>query len=214
MNLELYTVDTSPFANKVELMLEIKGVEYTRHTPDREFVREGGYGDINPIRKIPSLIVDGLVIPEAEIICQFIEDTFPEPSLTPDDPSERARMRLLSRVADLYVMQPIIDMLNNTVARKSADIEEHARDTAARGLNWLEHWIAPGPYALGDRRSAADCGLAPFLFTVKDVFPLMKLGELPPMGPKTTTYYAAVSEDEDVARCLKRMSEAVKARFG
>ncbi len=180
MKLELYTVDTSPFANKVELTLEIKGVDYQRHLPDRDFVREGGYGDINPIRKVPALMVDGQVIPEAEVICQFLEEAFPDPSLTPEDPFDRARMRLLSRITDLYVMQPIIDILNNSVSKKSVDIDEQARETVARGLNWLENWLAPGPYALGNERSMADCGVAPFLFTVQEMFPRLQLGSCHP----------------------------------
>ena len=214
MKLQLYTVKMSPFSKKVDLHLTMKGLEFERIEPERDFVREGGYGEINPIRKIPTLVVDGVPLPEAEVICEFIEDTYPEPSLRPADPMERAKMRLLSRIADLYVMSPVIQMLNNAADRRSEEIAENARGIIVRGLNWLEHWISPGPYALGAERSMADCGLPPALFTLDSLCPHFGLGDFPDIGPKTRRYFEAVQKDNDVSNILAQMEAGRKERFG
>lgn len=214
MDLELYTTTMSPYGKKVELHLEMKGIEFKRTFPERDFVRTGGYGEINPIRKIPTLLVDGIPLPEGEVICEFIEDMWPEPALRPADAMDRARMRLLSRIADLYVMSPIIQMLNNSLDKRSEDIAGNARGTIERGLSWLEHWIAPGPYALGEKRSMADCALPPVLFMLESIFPHFGLGALPNVGSKTACYFDAVWKDEDVNRCLAQMEEGIRERFG
>lgn len=215
MQLELYTVKTSPYGKKVELQLEMKGLEFKRTQPERDWVRQGGYGDINPIRKIPTLLVDGYPMPEAEVICEFIEDMWPEPALRPLDPNNRARMRLLSRIADIYVMSPIIDMLNNASSgERSEDVAENARGKIERGLVWLENWIASGPYALGEERSMADCAIPPVLFAVQAVFPHLEMGTLSDLGPRTGHYFEAVQKDDDVSRCLARMEEGRRERFG
>lgn len=214
MKLQLYTVKMSPFTKKVDLHLTMKGLEFERIEPERDFIREGGYGKINPIRKIPALVVDGVVLPEAEVICEFIEDMWSEPALRPADPMDRARMRLLSRITDLYLMSPIIQMLNNAADKRSEDIAENARGVIARGLGWLEHWIAPGPYALGEERSMADCALPPALFTLESLFPHFGLGELPDIGSTTARYFDTVRKDEDVNRILALMEEGRQERFG
>lgn len=51
------------------------------------------YLAINPKGVVPTLIIDGQIIPESSIINEFIDDLVPEPRLRPDDPGDRARMR-------------------------------------------------------------------------------------------------------------------------
>lgn len=214
MKLELYTVKLSPFSKKVELMLSMKGIEFERITPEREWVREGGYGEINPIRKLPTLMVDGVAMPESEVICEFIEDNWPEPPLLPTPAADRAKVRLLSRIADLYIMSPIIEIMNNASSQNSEDIDNYLHGKVEKGLGWLEHFIAPGPYATGDVRSMADCTIAPILYFVSQAFPHFGMGELPGMGSRSTSYLEAVKSDNDVSRTLARMQEGVEERFG
>jgi len=214
MKVELYTVKLSPYGKKVELMLDMKGIEFTRSMPERGWVREGGYGEINPIRKLPALVIDGAVVPEAEVICEFIEETWPEPALLPADPHERARVRLLSRVVDLYVMSPIIDILNNAAAEGAVSVSQAAQAKVVNGLEWLEHWISPGPYATGEQCSMADCAIAPVLFFLTEVYPHTGLVALPDIGPGTAQYFAAIKSDQHVSAALARMDEGRRERFG
>ncbi|MCJ2187612.1 glutathione S-transferase family protein [Novosphingobium beihaiensis] len=213
MKLELYTTPISPYARTVEIQLAIKGVEFTRIIPERAFVREGGFGDLNPLRKIPVLMLDGKALPETQVICETIEDLFPEPSLLPGTPMERSLMRLLMRTADIYIAAPSIQLLNMTVNPYSEDVAALAAGTIEKGLAALETWIAPGPYAAGNVRSLADCAIAPFLFLFQQILPAHGVKGLPEAGPKLTAYLDAVRQDEHVGDCMAGMEAGLQERM-
>lgn len=212
-DLELYTTSLSPYGQRIELQLEMKRVPFTRTVPEREFVRQGAFGAINPIRKIPVLVVNGIPVPETQVICELVEDMYPKPSLRPQDAVERSRVHLLSRIADLYIAGPSILLVNNLWGARSKDIAAHAASTIERGLAGLEHWIAPGPYACGAARSTADCAIPPALFFIKSVLPGFGVTEVSELGPNATKYFQAMQKDEDVARCLAEMEDALKERL-
>ena len=127
MKLELYTNSLSPFARMIELQLAMKQLEYERHQPDRDFVRDGAFGDINPLRKVPTLVVDGKACPETQVIFDLVEDLWPSPSLLPADPAARSQVRLLTRIADIYLATPAVALINVLTREPSADRESDAR---------------------------------------------------------------------------------------
>ncbi len=57
---------------------------------------------MNLLGKIPVLEHDGFVLPESQVICEYLEDAFPAPSLLGRTSRDRARVRLVARVVDLY----------------------------------------------------------------------------------------------------------------
>jgi glutathione S-transferase len=58
------------------------------------------YLKLNPKGVVPTLVHDGKAVIESTLICEYLDDTFPEPRLVPSDPAERARMRLWSKAVD------------------------------------------------------------------------------------------------------------------
>jgi glutathione S-transferase len=58
------------------------------------------YLKYNPKGVVPTLVNDGQVIVESTLICEYLDDMFPVPSLIPDSPYERAQMRLWSKHID------------------------------------------------------------------------------------------------------------------
>jgi glutathione S-transferase len=58
------------------------------------------YLKINPKGVVPSLVHDGNAVIESTLICEYLDDCFPQPRLVPSDPRGRARMRLWSKVVD------------------------------------------------------------------------------------------------------------------
>ena len=90
----LFHVPLSPFCRKVRLVLAEKKIEvelveerYWEHDPD--FMKR------NPAGKVPVLRLDGLMMAESGPICEYIEETRPEPSLMPRDPKARFEVRRL-----------------------------------------------------------------------------------------------------------------------
>jgi glutathione S-transferase len=89
----------SPYARKVFLTLDHKGVDY-EIDPIVPFYGDDAFTKLNPLRRIPILIDGDLVIPDSTVICEYLEDRFPDRPLYPRDPAERARARWLEEFAD------------------------------------------------------------------------------------------------------------------
>jgi glutathione S-transferase len=90
----LYHVPLSPFCRKVRLSLaekkvEVELVEERYWEEDPDFLRR------NPAGKVPVLKIDGHILTESTAICEYIEETRPEPMLMPKDPLARAEVRRL-----------------------------------------------------------------------------------------------------------------------
>jgi len=214
MELELYTGDVSPFAQMVEIQLSAKGIAYTRALPTREFTREGEFGEINPLRKIPTLVIDGTVVPETQVIFEMIEELFPSPRLLPVEPFARSRVRLLSRIADVYLAVPMVQLLNNKFDGGGDQVASHAISSIERGMRGLEHWLEPGRFADGNARSLADCTIPPAFFCMIETLPAFEIGGLPPLGAKAAAYYEAIRQDDFVAQCMDRARATLEQRTG
>jgi glutathione S-transferase len=49
---------------------------------------------------VPALIHDGKIVTESTLICEYLDEVFPEPALMPADAHDRARVRLWSKAID------------------------------------------------------------------------------------------------------------------
>ena len=94
--LELYHSWDSFCSFKVRLCLEEKGLAWTGHHLDLmkfENLRPD-YLRLNPAGVVPTLVDNGAVVVESSFINEYLDDTFPEVSLRPESPYEKARMRV------------------------------------------------------------------------------------------------------------------------
>jgi glutathione S-transferase len=100
--LALYHNDMSLCAQKVRVGLAEKGLDWE----DRHIVLRSGehqkewYRKLNRRAVVPTLIDDDKVIPESNVILEYLEDRFPDPRLMPADPHGRARVRLWTKQLD------------------------------------------------------------------------------------------------------------------
>jgi glutathione S-transferase len=90
----LYHFALSPFCRKVRLVLaekrvEVELIDERYWEPTAEFLRR------NPAGKVPVLKIDGMYLTESGAICEYLEETRPEPPLLPSDPKARAEVRRL-----------------------------------------------------------------------------------------------------------------------
>lgn len=95
----LYHALFSTCSQKVRYLLAIKGLAYESKLvslPDAEHL-ENWYLAINPNGVVPSLVHHGEPIIDSSVICEYLDEVFPEIPLTPSDPVLRARMRAWMR---------------------------------------------------------------------------------------------------------------------
>ncbi|MBM4263276.1 MAG: glutathione S-transferase family protein [Deltaproteobacteria bacterium] len=98
----LYHNDMSVCAQKVRMTLAEKSLPWENHHLD---LRAGDqqkpeYLKLNPNAVVPTIVDDGKVIVESTVICEYLDDAYPEPPLRPKAADERARMRLWTKQLD------------------------------------------------------------------------------------------------------------------
>jgi glutathione S-transferase len=99
--MKLFTFATSPYARKVQMMLDFKGIAYEPVERCYSLDRKEDLRCVNQRAEVPTLVLDdGRVITDSTIIGEYIEDAFPNPPLFPRDPYERARMRKIDDLCD------------------------------------------------------------------------------------------------------------------
>ncbi len=101
-----YYASGSPYAWRVWLALERKGVPYHRKTLsfDAGDLKTAEFGALNPRRRVPVLVDDDFALAESAAIVEYIEDRWPlGPALFASDPRRRAIQRRMVREADQYL---------------------------------------------------------------------------------------------------------------
>jgi glutathione S-transferase len=100
--LEHYHHNISVCAQKVRLVLEEKNLEVVEHHIDLKARQQATpeYLAINPRGTVPTLVHDGRPIIESTIICEYLDDRFPDAPVRPADAADRADMRRWTKIPD------------------------------------------------------------------------------------------------------------------
>jgi glutathione S-transferase len=100
--IELYHADMSTCAQKVRLVLAEKTLPWLGHLLDlrKRDQHRPEYLKLNPDGVVPTLVDDGRVVIESTVICEYVDDAYPDPPLRPATPVGRARMRIWTKRLD------------------------------------------------------------------------------------------------------------------
>ena len=214
--MKLWQTFLSPFPTRVRLVMYAKGLDipFVEPTGIHDRSGKGDYLKINPLGRVPTLeLDDGRTLPESEVICEYLEDVYPTPTLRPADPWERAQVRLISRLCDFYLVFAMVPLFNASGrSRKTWDMAriDAALAEVRKSLDYLEHYIGTDGYAVGDRLTWADGALVPQLMLSYEWAPAL-FGSQSPLGkhPKLAAYWTAIAKDPIAARLLKETRDAV-----
>jgi len=99
-----------PNPRSVMFFLAEKGIEI-----EREYIdiivgdnRKPEFRKINPLGELPVLVLDdGTALTEGAVICQYLDEIYPDIPLIGSTPEERAQTRMLMRRVDLRVIAPL-----------------------------------------------------------------------------------------------------------
>ncbi|MEO8175573.1 MAG: glutathione S-transferase family protein [Sphingomicrobium sp.] len=147
----------SPYVRKVLACLELKGLDY-RVDPITPFYGNDEFERLSPLRRIPVLVVDDLVLCDSSVICAFLEESYPDPPLLPQSPKDRARARWLeefadTRLGDLFIWGLFYQrVVRPAVWGEPSDEERIAQvlvEDAPVALDYLETQLPPAGFLFG-----------------------------------------------------------------
>lgn len=156
----LYSGDLDIYSHQVRIVLAEKGVNFEVIDVEPNNKPED-LADLNPYNTVPTLVDRELVLFEARIIMEYLDERFPHPPLMPVYPVARARSRLMMhRVEkDWYSLMRII---KNPKAK--ANDQEKAKKDLKDSLITLAPVFSDTPFFLSEEFTLVDCCLAPLLW--------------------------------------------------
>ncbi|MEM9383616.1 MAG: glutathione S-transferase N-terminal domain-containing protein [Pseudomonadota bacterium] len=155
----LFSRPTDPQSHRARLVLQEKNINV-------EIVDVVGPDlpedliDLNPYNSVPTLVDRDLVLYDARVIVDYLDERFPHPPLMPVDPVARAQFRLaLFRIErDWY---SLVDEIENASDKKGSTA---ARKMLRESLVSSAEVFGARPFFLSEEFSLVDCSIAPILW--------------------------------------------------
>ncbi|RWR75767.1 putative glutathione S-transferase [Cinnamomum micranthum f. kanehirae] len=146
---------SSPFALRVIWALKLKGIEHEYCYEDLSN-KSPQLLEYNPIhKKVPVLVHHGRPIVESIVILEYIDETWKENPILPEDPYDRAMARFMAKFSDEKCL-PAVWRVFTTQGKE----REEAIAPALECLKTLEEWLVGKKYFNGETLGFADIVLA------------------------------------------------------
>lgn len=155
----LFSSKNDIYSHQVRIVLAEKGVAYEIENILADTISED-LMEVNPRGTIPTLVDRDLVLTNARIIMEYLDERFPHPPLMPVYPVLRAQCRLnMHRIQnDWYTLIDLIDRDPSTNEAKKA-LNQLREEILALGSVF-----ADTDYFLSEDFSLVDCYIAPLLW--------------------------------------------------
>jgi stringent starvation protein A len=175
--------------------LEVRIVEVDPARPAEDLI------DLNPYQTVPTLVDRELVVYEAGIVCEYLDERFPAPALFPIDPAGRAQARVaLHRIElDWYALVPALESAERREQQKARRLLLESI-VASEPLFRMRTWF------LSDQFSQLDAAVAPMLWR------LPRWGaELPAAAQSVERYARRVFSHPAFVASLSRTEREMRA---
>jgi stringent starvation protein A len=156
--MRLYSGTVDPYSHRCRIVLFEKGMDFEVIDVDLTNKTED-LAILNPYGEVPVLVERDLVLSEANIINEYIDERFPHPQLMPADPVMRARARLFLYNFEKDLFSYIRDVESTDEARA-----DRARKVIRDNLTQLVPILSKQNYLMGDEYSMLDVAITPLLW--------------------------------------------------
>lgn len=214
--MKLYSGDLSPYSARVRMQIYAKGIT------DIALERPAAFGtpkfrEDHPIGRIPVLDIDGDMMPESEVIAEYLEEIYPEPSMLGATPRETAHIRTVARIGDIYIMNNMFMLSAQSRAEtRNQGIVELLGGQVVRNIKALDKIIGPkggqDSFACCGRLTMADCALVPALFLVENVLSGVGVDNPIPKSANVAAYWAAIQTNDHAAKTLAELHRGLEER--
>jgi glutathione S-transferase len=197
-NLTLVSHDLCPYVQRAIVVLAEKSIPHERRYIDLGD-KPDWFRELSPLGKVPLLQVDGTVIFESAVICEYLDEITPG-SLHPDDPLQKAQHRAWIEFASA-ILNDIAGFYN----AGDADAFLEKQDRLVARFEWLEQQLTAASYFAGEDFSMVDASFGP-VFRYFDTFEA-------PCGLNLLSRFAKVGEWRRALSDRASVTEAVDAGY-
>jgi glutathione S-transferase len=167
----LHGFAVSNYYNMVKHVLLYKNVPFEEH---KVYPGDEALLAVSPVGKVPAMTTDsGLNLSETLVILDYLEEKYPDNPLYPADVEERARVRQMIKVTELYIELQARRLLGAVFTGQQApdELKQEVRGVLERGIKGLNDLTRFGPYIDGEVMTMADIVLRYSLMLPKMVGP-------------------------------------------
>jgi maleylacetoacetate isomerase len=173
MSIRLYSYWRSSAAYRVRIALNLKGLAHeivpVSLAPAESEHRKEKYRSINPQMLVPFLEDDDIAIGQSMAILEYLEETYRDVRLLPDEEPLRSKVRVFCNLIACDI-HPLNNLRVMTYIRTKFDADPTA--------DWYSHWIhegfnaaetlcSAGPFVYGKQVTLADAFLVPQIYNAR-----------------------------------------------
>lgn len=160
----LFSEKTDIYSHQVRIVLAEKGIAYEIENIERNSISEDLI-EVNPRGTTPTLVDRDLILSNARIIMEYLDERFPHPPLMPVYPVLRAQCRLnMYRIEqDWFALMDLVEKDPTTTEAQKA-LKQLKEEILA-----VAPVFADSPYFLSEDFSLVDCYIAPLLWRMHNL---------------------------------------------
>lgn len=155
----LYSNDRSIHCHRVRFVLAEKGINVDIIDVTNDESAQADLAELNPYNETPTLVDRDLLLHDATVINDYLDERYPHPPLMPVDPVSRARLRLVHHrvLRDWY---PLSLEIENGSGRKADKAKAQLKESIVAANDLFKE----GDFLMSDELSLVDCTLAPLFW--------------------------------------------------
>jgi glutathione S-transferase len=157
--MHLFDNPLSPYALKVRISLYEKGLNFECH----EILRHGDLESLLKLNKrgeVPALKDGDTVVVDSRVICEYLDERYPDPPLLPADAGDRASARAIELMADtkldaVIIILGLLKVFRPQLGEEHPEIVEGAKQLLAEHCAVLNGMLTGREYFCGNFSAAA-----------------------------------------------------------
>lgn len=153
--MSLFSGATDVYSHMVRIVLAEKGINVEICEVDPDDTPED-LKTLNPYNEVPTLVDRELVLFNAQVIMEYLDERFPHPPLMPVDPVSRARNRLML----WRIERDWVSRLEQASGKGADKVRKELRDS----ITAISPVFEQKPFFMSDEFSLVDCAIGPLLW--------------------------------------------------